>query len=341
VVEEVSGGDLGKLGEEYRAMKMLSAANARGKLGDLGFGAMGGGSPTFEKAGLERMLAGGGLGAAVGLSSADWENDPAGSIARLLAASAGGAAINKGLPKLTQRAMPAVSKLAGKAETALNKIADTAGDAVVNIDPRLYRQAGAAGAGSAELMSDLSAPQEPEQTAEPVDQGTQIEQALVQRLAQKWTTQNAAYGPADPSNPYFAQWAGQAMSQATAGGQVDPVIAGKILADTPEQAKAVASALRARQAIDTQTGIAEQRQGGFLGIGQTPTDEAQIAQSLVGGALGDVAQPTGVTQKQVDTAARGIMAGGGTQEEKKAKLLKLLQTYSPQAYAMLRQAGAI
>jgi hypothetical protein len=330
-IDQVAPGALGEMGKRYRALKMLSMSDVLDKMGDLNFGKMGGGSPTMEK-----LLTGAALGGGSGLASGE---SPEEVLKRAAIGSVIGGSVNRLIPKLTQRAMPLVAGLAGKGQDLLEGIAAKAPGAM-KIAQNVPGQIGAGAASMADLTGGPVAEAAPEMEPEAVEQD--VLGAIFNRLDQKWNSTNAQYyGPADPSNPYYAQWARGAIDQAMPGGQLDPIIAGKILGQNKEQADQIAQALAASRAIKQNVAQAGEMGGGILGIGQSPTEQAQLARQLIQGSLGDVGSKAGITQKQVDQAVQQILGGGGTMQEKVQKLMQLQSAYNPQTMAYLSQMGAV
>lgn len=334
LAKETGDPTLMELAPDYRAMQTFSASQLRD---ELRIPTGGSGSPTFEKNKIYELLGGGGVGALLGAQGADFENDPGGTLARLAAGTLGGAALSKGLPALQRRITgAAINPL----EKLTEKLGTLTGGKPIKIAPNVPGQIGAGAASMADLAGGPVAEAAPEMEQEAVEQD--VLGAIFNRLDQKWNSTNAQYyGPADPSNPYYAQWARGAIDQAMPGGQLDPIIAGKILGQNKEQADQIAQALAAARAIKQNVAQAGEMGGGILGIGQSPTEQAQLARQLIQGSLGDVAGKAGVTQKQVDQAVQQILAGGGTMQEKVQKLMQLQSAYNPQTMAYLSQMGAV
>ena len=333
----VAARPLKEIGKDYRVFKMAKDAALMEKM--RGVSIPGGGSPTQAKIGIQNLLEGQGplmaLGGAVGASQGDFQNDPMGALAKIAAGSLGGAALTKAAPGLLARgkaaALPFLEKMAGKFDPR-------ASDLIEKLPGTIPGQLGAGSASLTSLTPGEAQDAAPEMAqSEPDD----ILGVMLNRLQQKWSANNSAYGPADESNPYYTQWARSALDQAMPGGQIDPVIVGKILGQNKEQAGQIAQALQAKRAIEQNLPQAGEMGGGILGIGQSPTDQAQLARQLISGSLGDVASKAGVTQKQVDQAVQQIINGGGSTQEKIQKLMQLQSAYNPQAMAYLQQLGAV
>lgn len=332
---------LREIGRDYRVAKMAKDAELTRKISELA--TSGGGSPTQAKLGIQAMLEGKGpmatAGAVLGASQSNFEDDPMGSLAKIGLGSLGGMALTKAMPSLLNRGKAALLPTLEKLEAAAGKGGQLIPGGLVT--PQMMRQAGTVGG----VAGAEGLPGEPTQEVAQMEPEAQksILPALINAIQEKWNRKYAGQlGPASEDNPYFVQLAQSTLDQVMPGGELDPVMAGKLLGQNKEQADSIAKALSAQRAIETNVDITGQMTpGGLFGIGSAPTQEATIAKQLIGGSLGDVAQQAGVTQKQVDQAAQAILSGAGSAQEKKAKLSALIAQYNPQAYAILKQQGVL
>lgn len=303
--------------------------------------AIGGGSPTFDKAAMSQLLAQAGIGAGIGgatniaqASGIDTGNE----IANRAISSVLGAVAGKALSGASSRLIGAIdtpiAKLAAKvtpevAESLAPTLAVQGGRLAENVQREAAKAAAPTTPDEAEAASDGA---EAGQTV-----GTPQYTSLILGKLSEFATAN---GIEPDSQDYkdFVQAVGSATMSAD-GQPFDPRKMAKLLYPDAGQREKYLTALDVSQRLSASLAPAVKAKGGVFGIGEDVEERInrETALNKLGELVADVSKGQGTEKKARDQLAT-ILGSRATQAEKKKLVRHLLETYGVD-FDVLSQVG--
>lgn len=336
------GEDLPKMKADYKLAKFFEPAIGRDKFASLA--KTGGGSPTFEKAALYNMLAGGGIGAMV---PGEEGEDIGARLARIGMGAAAGTLANRVIPAVKNKLVGKGAELARKVVTP--ELASKIGGVAGEVAPRLESMAGAAGARGVrsatydadakarEAEANVTATEEATTPAAQEEAATAVNSTYAEVINEKLRTGYSMYFAQDMDYETFLAEIGRRTNN------FDPKMMAGILFENPdERAQYLKSYDRAMQLkeVDLQRAMGGARSRPFWE--SASPEEAKAYDDLVNlisSVSGGGAIPSKSEKDAIRELVGNIMAQPVSDAEKRAMIEKMLSVQFGLPVDLYRKAG--